>query len=252
MALQPRGHMVVTNDATAYRFELNIAPNGEFSFRVMYREVFIFGLFNLIRENVTFTTYDRIVHCLLYMMCHSYEFVGGKIIVFSSVTHLSNLCVFLCFIFSEISNNYFSVQVFRAGILQLESQHGLYGFAQPPTPTPTRSRRRAREEENSVSTPTSSRNTRAAAATNRDRNGRFIPSSPVATSTTTNDAVTAECAICYQQRQSSEQRRCAQCHEMLCCTCSQEIIVRTATEYFDCPYCRGHFVNDVIDLFGEE
>ena len=149
--------------------------------------------------------------------------------------------------FAEIINNYFCVKIFRAGVMLQESQHGLYGFATPPTPipTPTRSRRRAREEDNSQSTP--SRNQA------RDRNGRYIASSPVHVQTaTTNDNVTAECAICYQQRPSSEQRRCAQCHEMLCCICSQEIIVRTATESFDCPYCRGHFVNDVIDLFGEE
>ena len=94
MALQPRGHMVVTNDATGYRFELIITPNGEFTFRLMYREVFIFALFHLPCENVTFATYDRIVYTLLYMLCHSYEFVAGKIIVVLPL-HISLICV--CF-----------------------------------------------------------------------------------------------------------------------------------------------------------
>jgi hypothetical protein len=88
MALQPRGHMVVMNDALSYRFELNIMPNGEFNFRVMYREIFIFALFNLNRENVAFETYDRIAHAMLYMAFHSYEFVAGM----------------LCFIPLHISN----------------------------------------------------------------------------------------------------------------------------------------------------
>ena len=74
MALQPRGHMVVSNDILSYRFELNLMPNGEFNFRLMYREVFIFALFNLVQENVVFTTYDRIAYAKLYMMFHSYEY----------------------------------------------------------------------------------------------------------------------------------------------------------------------------------
>ena len=81
MALQPRGHMVVSNDILSYRFELNLMPNGEFNFRLMYREIFIFALFNLVRENVVFTTYDRIAYAKLYMMFHSYEFVAGMFIV---------------------------------------------------------------------------------------------------------------------------------------------------------------------------
>ena len=81
MALQPRGHMVVTNDILSYRFELDLMPNGEFNFRLMYREIFIFALFNLVRENVVFTTYDRIAYAKLYMMFHSYEFVAGMLIV---------------------------------------------------------------------------------------------------------------------------------------------------------------------------
>jgi hypothetical protein len=82
MALQPRGHMVVSNDILSYRFELNILPNGEFNFRLMYREIFIFALFNLVRENVVFTTYDRIAYAKLYMMFHSYEFVAGMLFFF--------------------------------------------------------------------------------------------------------------------------------------------------------------------------
>ena len=54
MALQPRVHMVVTNDATGYRFELDLMPNGEFNFRLMYRETFLFALFNMVCENVAF------------------------------------------------------------------------------------------------------------------------------------------------------------------------------------------------------
>ena len=81
MGLQPRGHMVVSNDILSYRFELSLMPNGEFNFRLMYREIFIFTLFNLVRENVVFTTYDRIAYAKLYMMFHSYEFVAGMFIV---------------------------------------------------------------------------------------------------------------------------------------------------------------------------
>ena len=73
--------MVVSNDILSYRFELNLLPNGEFNFRLMYREIFIFALFNLVRENVVFTTYDRIAYAKLYMMFYSYEFVAGMLIV---------------------------------------------------------------------------------------------------------------------------------------------------------------------------
>jgi hypothetical protein len=37
----------------------------------------MFGLFDLPRENVAFATYENISSALLYMMFHSYEFVGG-------------------------------------------------------------------------------------------------------------------------------------------------------------------------------
>ena len=135
-----------------------------------------------------------------------------------------------------------------------ESQHGLYGFAAPPTPITSRRRARSTEDENSVSTP--ARSTRSATAATRERShGRFISSSPVhneTTNTTTTTSSTEECNVCFQPKIASEQKRCAACQQMLCVTCAQEVIARANTEYFDCPFCRGHFVNDIIDLFAEE
>ena len=77
MELQPRVQMMVTNDSTNYRFEINMMSNGNFIFRLMYHQIFMFGLFDLPRENVAFATYENISSALLYMMFHSYEFVGG-------------------------------------------------------------------------------------------------------------------------------------------------------------------------------
>jgi hypothetical protein len=165
---------------------------------------------------------------------------------------------------SEINNNFFSVQVFRAGILQHESQHGLHGIAPPPTPTPRTSRRRGRtaEDDTSLVSTSTPRNTRASNGrfTQTTAQAQYIASSPVnvdtttpvavhVTSTTSNDD---ECGVCYQVQIASRQRRCASCQKILCVDCAQEIIVRHSREFFDCPYCRGHFVNDIIDLFGEE
>ena len=88
MALIPRAHMMVANDSTNYKFEIDLMPNGEFNFRLMFRQIFMFALFNLQRENVAFASYEHIQSSLLYIMFHSYEFVGGMFNFFFRYTFL--------------------------------------------------------------------------------------------------------------------------------------------------------------------
>ena len=168
------------------------------------------------------------------------------------------------FFSSEINNNYFSVQVFRAGVLQHESQHGLHGFAAAPAAVTRRRRRHADEEISLGSTTTTPiRNTRAATSQMRStpttEQARYIASSPVHVATTSSAVVQAsnttsddECQVCYQHISSANQRHCAGFRQMLCGSCAQEIIIRHSTDNFECPFCRANFVNDVIDLFGED
>jgi hypothetical protein len=82
MAVQPRGHIVLQNDATFYRFELNILPTNEFNFRLMWQDTFVFCLYNLTRDDTVFETYDRIIYTVLYLLHFSYEFLAGICILF--------------------------------------------------------------------------------------------------------------------------------------------------------------------------
>ena len=149
------------------------------------------------------------------------------------------------------------MQVFRAGVLQHESQHGLHGFAAVPAAVTRRRRRHADEEISLGSTTTTPiRNTRAATSQMRStpttEQAQYIASSPVHVNTTSSATNDAECGVCFQAKPISDQRRCAACHQMICIICAQEIASRASTDNFSCPFCRGHFVNDIIDLFGEE
>jgi hypothetical protein len=88
MALLPRAHMIAANDYTNYKFEIDLMPNGKFNFRLMFCQIFMFAIFKLQRENVAFATYEHIQSSLLYIMYHSYEFVGGMFNFFFLYTFL--------------------------------------------------------------------------------------------------------------------------------------------------------------------
>ena len=77
MAVQPRGHIALANDATFYRFELNTLPSDEFCFRLMWQNTFVFCMYNLPQEQAVFETYDRILYTVLYLLHYSYEFLAG-------------------------------------------------------------------------------------------------------------------------------------------------------------------------------
>ena len=81
MAVQPRGHIVLANDATFYRFELNTLSSDEFNFRLMWQNTFVFCLYNLPQENVVYDTYDRILNTVLYLLHYSYEFLAGIFLI---------------------------------------------------------------------------------------------------------------------------------------------------------------------------
>ena len=82
MAVQPRAHIVLANDATFYRFELNTLSSDEFNFRLMWQNTFVFCLYNLPQEDAVYETCDRILYTVLYVLHYSYEFLAGIFLIF--------------------------------------------------------------------------------------------------------------------------------------------------------------------------
>ena len=95
MAVQPRAHIVLANDATFYRFELNTLSSDEFNFRLMWQNTFVFCLYNLPQQDAVYDTYDRILNTVLYVLHYSYEFLAGIFLIFP--LHIALFCISIFF-----------------------------------------------------------------------------------------------------------------------------------------------------------
>jgi hypothetical protein len=158
------------------------------------------------------------------------------------------MCVFC---FSEIDNNNFNFKIFKDGILLLELRLPVIGFGS------TSSRRRAEptDDESAIST-TPSRNTRSVT---RGRGGRYIATSTTSATSVSSSSFAdaaaaiattqAECVVCTNIREPSEQQFCQLCHKMLCLTCANTMQGESMNNIFNFPYCNTQFVADIIDLF---
>ena len=223
------GHVVMANSATNYRFQFNVRQL-HFTFQLIYINSVLCTLFELDLEDGVFEEYARISNAILYFRLNSYEFVGGK---FS-----------FCFIFTsnffflEIENQLFVLKILRRGVTTHEMRFSILGFNTVTSATPTRSRRRPRISQHDDATI----NSIASTTSNNSNSTNNLNSTPTGNI----------CNICTNNVEIENQRRCQNCHQLLCINClnnMNNLNIRNST--VPCPYCRGIFMNDIINIFDE-
>jgi hypothetical protein len=194
-----------------------------FTFQLFFEERFVMAIYNLpldIEPNM-FDPYSRISQALLNVQQNAYEFVAGKFISQSFL----NL-FYILFLENELGN--MKLKILKSGMLLSEFSFRMYGFAV--------NRRRLRPGNDDVSVSSST-----------------TPPIPRRVSPRVSAIENAQCNVCMQKSSTSEQRFWFNCRQMLCTSCCDNIAVRSSNDIsFECPFCRQHFVQDIVDLFDAE